>query len=413
MAAITKTYTLNDFSSYNQELKNTDLYTFYHYHFDKICDNTPKSLYFCDPFNGDKSLDLSLQEFYRKLERNLKLIPQLSAKSDEEISVDKHKLCFYLKYWFYDRVIAKEIDSTQITQFLSIWELNKREKIFECEHDVKSLPNIKVLKQYYDYYLFLDAYKNIDNLSKEICYKVYRKYLEDARASYSLFTTKCSNNGADAAKGYCKEFNKYIKQYLTIDEESSISCQADELTEEEVDNSRQGEAQDLGKISAPRDRRGDEEDKDDDDNDDDEGAEAVTEDQAQEEEEEEEPQEEEGGMDLRSLSTMGPHIAGHYMPHGSTETKQLMSMTHSSPTSEGTSRKTSTVASVSSVGIGFTLFLLYKFTPVGSFLYPRVQNIKNKINNLIGGQTEVQQDAYNFYPTHMDNNRFNIAYQSG
>ncbi|KMZ78183.1 hypothetical protein PVIIG_04957 [Plasmodium vivax India VII] len=348
MAPSKKIYTLNDFSDNNNKLINTDLYEFYHHHFDKECDNTSGSLHFCDSFNGDKSLNSSLDGFYRKLERNLKQIPTLSDKLTGDMSVDKHKLCFYLKYWFYDQVISKKIENNQITQLLRIWEQNKRGKSIECECelDVKSLPIIKKLKQYYDYYLFLEAYKDTASMSKEISYKEYCTYLDEARVSYSLFTSICFQKDHDSIKEYCNEFIKYIMEYLKIYDKSSISCQENELAQEE---------------------------------------------------EEEEPQEEAGGreMDFRSLSMMGPNIAGHYMHHGSTETNQLMSMTHSSPTSEDTSRKTST------------------FTPVGSFLYPRVQNIKNKINNLIGGQTEVQQDAYNFYPTHMDNNRFNIAYQSG
>ncbi|EDL47205.1 variable surface protein Vir21, putative [Plasmodium vivax] len=396
MASNAKAYTLKDFSDNNHELKKTDLYTFYHHHFDKICDNTADSLYFCDSFNGDKSLDSPLQEFYRKLDRNLKLIPKLLAQPAEDISVDKHKLCFYLKYWFYDQVIAKEIKNAQITQLLSIWERNKREKSFECEHDVKSLPIIKKLKEYYDYYLFFEAYNNTDNMNKEICNKKYCKYLEDARYSYLLFTTKCFSKNDNSVKEYCNEFIEYIMEYLKIYDKSSISCQPVESSEEE-DTSHQEEVKASGKVSPPRGVRGVEEDEDDDD---------IAEEPGTEEEGEEVK------MGFGSPFTPGFHTPGRSISHRSTEIDNLMPIVYPSPTSEDTSRKTSTVASVSSVGIGCTLYLLYKFTPVGSFLYPRVQNIKNKINNLIGGQTEVQQDAYNFYPTHMDMNRINIAYQS-
>ncbi|CAI7723116.1 PIR protein [Plasmodium vivax] len=386
MAPSAKTYTLTKLSSENDELKDTYLYEFYLHHFDKECDNSAGSSDFCVSYNGDEPLDPSLHEFYGKLERNLKRIPILSTDPTE----DKHKLCFYLKYWFYDQVISKNIQNNQITQLLNIWEQNKSKKCPECkcELDVKSLHNIKGLKQYYDYYLFLEAYKNTETMSKEIYNKKYCKYLEDARVSYILFTTECFSKYALSVKEYCNEFIEYIMEYLKIDENSSISCQPVESTEE-GDKSRHVEVKASGQTSAPHGGRGEDEDDDD-----------VAEEEAVE-------------RVFISPLTTGLHTGGHSTLHRSTETNQHMANAHSSPTSEVTSRKTSTVASVSSVGIGCTLYLLYKFTPAGSLLYPRVQNIKNKINNLIGGQTEVQQDAYNFYPTHMDNNRFNIAYQSG
>ncbi|GAB69473.1 CYIR protein [Plasmodium cynomolgi strain B] len=64
------------------------------------------------------------------------------------------------------------------------------------------------------------------------------------------------------------------------------------------------------------------------------------------------------------------------------------------------------------IGVATISYLLYKFTPVGSLLYPRVQKIKNTIQNIIRGRNEVKQDIYNFYPPYMDINRFNIEYQS-
>ncbi|KMZ97265.1 variable surface protein Vir21 [Plasmodium vivax North Korean] len=265
MAPISKPYTLNNLSYENYKLKNTDLYNFYHHSFENKCDNDAESPDFCDSFNGDESLDSSLHEFYKKLERNSKRIPTLSDELTGNISLRMHKLCFYLKYWFYDQVITKKIEKTQVIQLLNTWEQNKREKRFECdcELDVKSLSNIEGLKQYYDYYLFLEAYENTSTMIQEIYYKEYCKYLQNARVSYLLFTTICSNKDDDDVDEYCNEFIKYIMQHVNIDEKSLISCLADESTEEKNDNPRQGEAQDLGKTSAPHGGRGEDEDDDD------------------------------------------------------------------------------------------------------------------------------------------------------
>ncbi|GAB69533.1 CYIR protein, partial [Plasmodium cynomolgi strain B] len=250
----------------------------------------------------DESLDSFPYEFYIKLERNLKLIPKISDESIEERSKDKNKLCFYLKYWFYDQVITKGIKNTQITQLLKIWQQNKIKKCTECECelDVKSLNDINGLKKIYDYYLFLELYKDKNIMSHNIYNKDYCKYLEDARASYKLlYISRCSKNNANDVYKYCNEFIKHIMPYDDIDMEFSISCEADNITEEEV------------KI-------------------------------------------------LLSSSAIGVSTENPSMIHGLDKTNQHMSNVHSNPISEDTSRKTSAIISVSSVGIGFILFLLYK-----------------------------------------------------
>ncbi|GAB68673.1 VIR-like CYIR protein [Plasmodium cynomolgi strain B] len=281
---------------YNVELKSTDLYYFYHNYFDIGCDNVDNSIYSCDAINSDKSLDSFPREFYIKLERNLKLIPKLSAEPPEGKSKDENKLCFYLKYWFYDQSITKEIENTQITQLLSMLQQNIRDKCSECacELDVKSLYDINGLKQYYDYYLFLEAYGNTSRMSEEIYSKEYCKYIGDARISYLLNTTICSEKNSE----YCNEFIKYIMPYVNIDEVSSISCQADDSLDDV--------------------------------------------------------------MDYSLSSTMGYNSESYPVIPPSKETSQPKSIGQSSPSSEDTNGKTSTITSVSSVGIGFILFLLYK-----------------------------------------------------
>ncbi|SCA83665.1 VIR protein [Plasmodium vivax] len=71
-----------------------------------------------------------------------------------------------------------------------------------------------------------------------------------------------------------------------------------------------------------------------------------------------------------------------------------------------------TIISASSVGtIGF-LFLLYKFTPLRSVLDPRIRKTKSNLKNGVQGSNELQSQEYNFDPTDMDFNRYNIGYQS-
>ncbi|GAB69500.1 CYIR protein [Plasmodium cynomolgi strain B] len=117
---------------------------------------------------------------------------------------------------------------------------------------------------------------------------------------------------------------------------------------------------------------------------------------------------------VTSVSKGESVIVGPRTPIRESGSPELQGTQHSTEISE-VAEASSTIAltaGIPLIGVAAISYLLYKFTPVGSLLYPQVQKIKSKIQNLIRGRKEVQQDGYNFYPTYMDINRFNIEYQS-
>lgn len=83
---------------------------------------------------------------------------------------------------------------------------------------------------------------------------------------------------------------------------------------------------------------------------------------------------------------------------------------HSVHDSSDEGRSKGTVISASCVGLTGFLFLLYKFTPLRSILDPRIRNTKKNLMNEVQRSNELQSLDYNFDPTTMDVNRYNIGY---
>ncbi|GAB69596.1 hypothetical protein PCYB_003450, partial [Plasmodium cynomolgi strain B] len=85
---------------------------------------------------------------------------------------------------------------------------------------------------------------------------------------------------------------------------------------------------------------------------------------------------------------------------------------HLGTSSEGNGSPMKTIASASLVGIPSIIFLLYKFTPIRTWIDPRIRTSKIELNNFFQGSNELQSHDYNLDTSYMDFKRFNIAYQS-
>ncbi|GAB69458.1 hypothetical protein PCYB_002070 [Plasmodium cynomolgi strain B] len=57
-------------------------------------------------------------------------------------------------------------------------------------------------------------------------------------------------------------------------------------------------------------------------------------------------------------------------------------------------------------------FFKYQFTPLRSMLDPVIRKTKKNLMNSVQGSNELKSQDNDFYPTDMDLNRYNIAYQS-
>ncbi|KMZ77292.1 hypothetical protein PVIIG_06532 [Plasmodium vivax India VII] len=88
------------------------------------------------------------------------------------------------------------------------------------QHYGNFIKNLNQLKRAYDYFLFLDAYKDTPTISNNITDKNYCRYIENTKAIYSSLESKCINNNAP----YCREFIDNELPPIEEDDNSSIIC---------------------------------------------------------------------------------------------------------------------------------------------------------------------------------------------
>ncbi|KMZ76814.1 hypothetical protein PVIIG_06411 [Plasmodium vivax India VII] len=164
-------------------------------------------------------------------ERNIKRISAESDNPFHDITEESGKLCFYLKYWFYDWIISKNIEKEQITELLNLWDEQKDLECTkcDCEFFVRELLEINKLKKFYDFYLFSEAFSDDQSMNKEIYDKEYCNYLKDAKAEHSLLETLNYSKNPE----YFKEIFSYIKPYVNLDNYSLIYCDDYNSSEED------------------------------------------------------------------------------------------------------------------------------------------------------------------------------------
>ncbi|KNA01563.1 hypothetical protein PVNG_05009 [Plasmodium vivax North Korean] len=210
MAGDEETYKLNDFI--NDKLNQSNLNTFYQSYFETECDDSKISNSYCYQDINFGTLPTALSELYRKFERNLILIWDDEENVYENWETDKKKICSYLKYWIYDQLISKNVSQADFSQIFKLWNERKSGKCSNCEYEfnIKHFSQVKMLKKAYDYSLFLKAYKKTAKINKQIYNMNYCRYVEDAKAIYTLLGDTCEKSTAEN----CKEFNKYVLPYV-------------------------------------------------------------------------------------------------------------------------------------------------------------------------------------------------------
>ncbi|KMZ83363.1 hypothetical protein PVBG_06208 [Plasmodium vivax Brazil I] len=167
----------------------------------------------------------------KRFKRNIKRISAESNNPFHDISPDNRKLCFYLKYWFYDWIISENIDNEKITQILKLWDRQKNVVCTkcDCEFSLRRRSEINELKKFYDFYLFTEAYSDDQSMITEIYNKEYCNYLKNATVQHShLKTMDYSRN-----REYHREILTYILPYVKIDNYSSIYCDEKKSVEED------------------------------------------------------------------------------------------------------------------------------------------------------------------------------------
>ncbi|SCA83696.1 VIR protein [Plasmodium vivax] len=420
MDADDKIYTVADFSPdnfiQNSKLDETKLIILYKSFFEEKCNTRYGDYSNCLSDESERTLDPTLWELYKKFERNVKLI-QDEPEYYSYWETDNKKLCFYLKYWIYDQLIGKNITNEQFSNFINLWNEKKKVKCpsCECKFNVTSFSNVKQLKRAYDYFLFLNAYKDTTTISKHIADKHYCRYIENTKAIYSSLETKCIKDNAP----YCKEFIDNKLPPIEEDDNSSIICNMVLSSNPGSDEAFQGSKgldhklpPDIIKSQGP--------------NVEVEGTTGRT-----------KTVQETAGPELgsapdkereRTLGSKpeeGLHPPGPNLPLKTEDYGAHQDLPNELPvgevdrftsllgtSSEGNESPIKTITSASFVGIPSIIFLLYKFTPLRTVLDPRIRKTKHMLKDGVQGSNELQSHDYDFYPPDEDINRYNIAYQS-
>ncbi|KMZ77157.1 hypothetical protein PVIIG_05633 [Plasmodium vivax India VII] len=448
MAGDEETYKLNDFIVGNNKLNKSNLNRFYKSYFETACENREIFNDYCPQVANLDTLPPHLWELYRKFERNLKLIWYDGRTVYDSWETDKNALCSYLKYWIYDQLISKDVSQDNFLQFFNLWNARKNEKCpkCKCEFNITSFSEVKELKKTYDYSLFLKAYKRTAKINNKIHYMNYCKYIEDAKAIYSLLGDTCKKKKKNAE--YCKEFEEYVLPYINYEEsETYEDVEKDEITEVEEDTE---EGEDLSGISCNTDLRYDLDAEDSVKlkealrkidslrekkqlNDADEtGAQGDIDQEAEAREGDRQHL-----LPLQKEGSVAHGVLSNGLPQGGDGMINQNLVTNSPE--NGSPTKTIASASllirhlfliiniryhlfnfitVYSFLITITMFInvyfLYKnqFSPIRTWLDPRIRKTKSDLKNSVQGSNELQSHDYNFDTTNIDFNRFNVGYQS-
>ncbi|SBT55998.1 PIR Superfamily Protein [Plasmodium ovale wallikeri] len=231
MSANPNLCTFENLAKEDNEFKNTALYKVYN-KFLQTCDhNGDESYKYCGLDDQYANVNPSVRLFFEKVKSILNRIRYMQDEYFLDIKYEKGNVCTYFKYWFYDQIIDKEFKGNQITELFDI--LEKEKDLFSnanCDYHAMKLNEMKTIKTLYDYFAFYDTYKGKhEKIIHQISNSKYCKNFNNVKAFYSTFYDTCD----DRSTMYCSEFKKFIKEYISFDDELSLSCN-DEVIDAKV-----------------------------------------------------------------------------------------------------------------------------------------------------------------------------------
>ncbi|SCA60424.1 Plasmodium vivax Vir protein, putative [Plasmodium vivax] len=259
-----------------------------------------------------------------------------------------------------------------------------------------SFYDVKHLKKAFDYFLFLDAYKDTTTINTHIADKNYCEYIKDAKVVYSSYLSDC---GGPINKK-CEEFMKYIAPYKKTDDSQVVKGPGHKLHLDRIEEG--GPVVQVARTMATTE------------------TEQKTAGSKLGPPQEKEPESMLKSGTAKELPPPGPNLdvqkedygAHGYLSSGLHEVEGDRVNSHLGTSSEGNGSHIKTITSASMVGVPSIIFLLYKFTPIRTWIDPRIRKTKNVLRKGVNESNELQSNDYNFDHADMDINRYNIAYQS-
>ncbi|SBT83659.1 PIR protein [Plasmodium ovale] len=323
---------------------------------DKVCTINDPHIYSCVNSNRVIS-NKPFTELLRKIFTILK-----NSFHDKDIYFKgnihpKFDLCVYYKYWFYRQLINSDLKEKDVEELFTEYRRNKLtiiESLYDpCKISTKTLKDVKIIKVLYDHILFSSSEDESHNVIKEIkkCKfcDYFKSSLEDVMEHKKITCHTVSSNS------FCMEHNSHLKSIINLDDVSSLSCEYDAITTHKHQNNVLPVSNNLGS----------------------------------------EPQ-------IASPVNVMQH------PRSDSDTPSDNAI----PEDNNILAK-STIGGVTTFGIFFTLFSLYKFTSFGSSIRPRTRWFTNIWNNTQDEERELLslEDSEQVHINSLQD-EYNLAYHS-
>ncbi|SBT83803.1 PIR protein [Plasmodium ovale] len=199
------------------------------YHFMDMDIKTSEFDFYCGSLKGQLINNSDIYSLCGQMVRNYEKI----YRSLESDSHDNEK-CKNLNYWLYHTVIQKypHITEDKISSSDIIRKLHEAWKKYDfddkCKFDMYKLKKTDFfyMKALYDYARDFDIIKSRVSLSSGKCFEDYYGYIEKGKNAYSYFNNKCSveiEAVVDMSE-VCKEF-LYVKSIEKSPELSTLTCE--------------------------------------------------------------------------------------------------------------------------------------------------------------------------------------------
>ncbi|SCA60768.1 VIR protein [Plasmodium vivax] len=264
--------------------------------------------------------------------------------------------CLYYKYWFYYKIINSNLKTDDIEVLMYIWNENIRgiyRNIWEkwCKFYAKSLDDVKIMKLLYDHIFIFKDENNNPNLIEKIKKCEFCNHLKEyIKQIFGDKTITCSDLSPYAI---CMEYNNHLKEFFKLDEINNLSCEGSENDSHypsQVNSHEQ--VIEEGKTNM-----------------------------------------EDGATELQISEKNSPAI---------TQPEKAQNNNLST---------NNTIIGTSILGVSSFLFLLYKFTSLGSLIRRRKKGINGVMKKYQEGNTDVlllqNSEGTNI---NYDNNQYNLAY---
>ncbi|SBT73438.1 PIR protein [Plasmodium ovale] len=197
---------------------------------DKVCSeyDNDQNIVPCNTFDDvaeGKSFKSYLQQIFTILRR---------SRSNNNIYLNdiqplKYDSCVYYKYWFYHKLISDNIENKDIEEINKAWKMHMNQFLssfyVSCKFHAKTLNDVKIIKVLYDHILFFNTTDDKYNLKKEINECDFCEHLKESLKDF----VKIGKSTCTTASPYalCMEYNDHLKTKDIVDlkELSALSCE--------------------------------------------------------------------------------------------------------------------------------------------------------------------------------------------